>query len=323
VILYRWPGASTNFGDELNTILWPRLLPGFFDENPAIRFLGIGSILDRRHPPEPVKLVAGSGYGGYEGKPRLDQTWIIHWVRGPRTAAMLGLPPHLALGDPAILVPAALGLPQSNGNDIGFMPHFESAARGAWRQAAERAGVRLIDPRDHPLDILRAIGRCKLLLSEALHGVIVADALRVPWIPIRPLARVHRAKWNDWADTMDVRPRFHGLPASTFREWAGASLPGSSHMARRWLDRLDHRLEKMPSERLVARAGEALRIAIDRSPQLSSDAVLDRCRSRMLDAVQALSVRPLRKAGYRATAEQQSRRLQVGDDSVYQPKLIG
>ncbi|MDB5403473.1 MAG: hypothetical protein JWQ55_5491 [Rhodopila sp.] len=294
MILYRWQGSSSNFGDELNTILWPRLLPDFFDGDPAIRFLGIGSVLDQRHSSQPIKLVAGSGYGGYDGKPQLDENWIIHWVRGPRTAAALGLPIALGLGDPAVLVPPALGLEAAAGQDIGFMPHFESAAWGAWQQAADRAGVRLIDPRGAPLAILQAIGACKLLLSEALHGVIIADALRVPWIATRPLARVHRPKWCDWADTMAVRPRFRSLPASTLFEWAATSQLSLFHATRSWLGRRELYLKQMSPERLVTRAGHALWLASHAEPQLSTATALDRCQSRMLDAVHTLRTNPLR-----------------------------
>ena len=74
------------------------------------------------------------------------------------------------------------------GDTIGFMPHFESLARGAWAEAAAAAGITLIDPRGDPAAIIAAIGACRLLLSEAMHGVIVADAMRVPWIALRPLA---------------------------------------------------------------------------------------------------------------------------------------
>ena len=95
--------------------------------------------------------------------------------------------------------------------------------------------MRLIDPRDDPLAVLAAIGRCKVLLSEALHGVIVADALRVPWVAIRPLARIHRAKWADWADTVDGASALPRLPASTLSEWAGASALGAWHATGRWL----------------------------------------------------------------------------------------
>ena len=315
MILYRWRGVCTNFGDELNTVLWPSLLPDFFDDNPACRFLGIGSVLDQRHSPQAVKVVAGSGYGGYEPKPILDENWIIHWVRGPRTAAMLGLPPALALGDPAALIPKVFFRPPPDGAEIGFMPHFESAARGAWRQAAQQAGIRLIDPRGPPLAILRSIGTCKLLLSEALHGVIVADALRVPWIAIQPRAHVHRAKWQDWADTMDLRPRFGQLPASTLSEWAGGSALGSFHPTRTWLRRREDWLAKATPERLVARAARALGRAADADPQRSADVSLDRCQSRMLDAVHALRRQPLRGT---APVPQPRSHLQPGDDSAYQ-----
>jgi succinoglycan biosynthesis protein ExoV len=296
VILYRWRGQYSNFGDELNTTLWPRLLPDFFDSDPAIQFLGIGSVLDRRHPSHAIKLVAGSGYGGYERKPTLDDTWIIHWVRGPRTAAMLDLPATLGLGDPAVLLPRTLGLPVAAGAEVGFMPHFESAAWGAWQQVADAAGMRLIDPRAPPATILRAIGSCRLLLSEALHGVIVADAMRVPWVAVQPLARVHRAKWWDWADTMQLRPRFHLLPASTPAEWAATGVLRSFHPTRAWISRQEQSLRKITSERLIARAVQALRRTANAASQLSADPALDRCQSRMLDAIHIMRTHPLRGA---------------------------
>jgi hypothetical protein len=323
VILYRWQGRSPNFGDELNTVLWPPLLPGFFDADPATRFLGIGSVLDQRHPPQTIKLVAGAGYGGYEARPKLDETWIVHWVRGPRTAALLGLSPLLGLGDPAALVPKALGLAAADGQDIGFMPHFESMAWGAWQHAADIAGVRLIDPRDDTAAILQRIGRCKLLLSEALHGVIVADALRVPWVALRPLAPIHREKWWDWADTMDLRPQFRALRASTLLEWAATSRLSTFHTTRTWLGRHERRLAAMPSERLVDRAARALDRAANASPQLSTDAALDRCQSRMLDAVHAIRLRPLAGSAPHAIVPQSRSRLQQGNVSAYQLTPIG
>ncbi len=104
VRLYRWQGAVRNFGDELNTLLWPRLLPNFFDDDPTELFLGIGSVLDARHDATAVKVVAGAGYGGYQALPALDASWVVHWVRGPRTARLLGLPEAYGLGDPAMLL---------------------------------------------------------------------------------------------------------------------------------------------------------------------------------------------------------------------------
>lgn len=323
MILYRWQGQAPNFGDELNTILWPSLLPGFFDGNPDARFLGIGSVLDGRHPGQPVKLVAGSGYGGYERKPLLDQNWVVHWVRGPRTAAALGLPPALALGDPAVLLPLALPLPLTGGTDVGFMPHFESVARDAWVRAAALAGVTVIDPRDPPLVVLDAVRRCRVLMSEALHGVIVADALRVPWVALRPLAPVHRAKWADWSDTMGLTVRAQTLPASSAREWFDLTRIGSSHQVRQRLTRHGARLEGLASSWLVDRAAAALRGAASAAPQLSAGSALDRCQTRMMAALTALRRQPLRAAVPREFATPAQSRLRGRDDSAYQLKPVG
>ena len=105
--LFFWRGEARNFGDELNTLIWPRLLPNFFDDDPAEVFLGIGSILEAGHAARALKVAAGAGYGGYAPAPTLDASWVVHWVRGPRTARRLGLPESYGLGDPAMLLPQA------------------------------------------------------------------------------------------------------------------------------------------------------------------------------------------------------------------------
>ena len=294
MILYSWRGPVRNFGDELNILLWPRLLPDFFDRDETTRFLGIGSILDDRHGDVPLKLVAGSGYGGYEAPAGLDGSWIVHWVRGPRTARLLGLPPALGIGDPAALVPVAGIAPIRHNLDIGFMPHFESAIRGAWAEAAAMAGMTLIDPRNDPETVIAAISRCRVILSEALHGVIVADALRVPWIAIAPLVPIHRPKWADWAETLDLTIAFQTLPPSTALERAHLTGLDRFHAGRRLLTRQAGRLAAIARDRYTVRAATALRRAAASAPQLSRASSLDRSQTRMMDAIAALRREPMR-----------------------------
>ena len=301
MILYRWQGSARNFGDELNTVLWPRLLPDFFDDDPATRFLGIGSVLDQRHTGAGLKLVAGSGYGGYQRPPLLDRRWHIDWVRGPRTARMLALPDALGFGDPASLLPCAGLVPPVSRIRVGFMPHFESAARGAWDAAARAIGIALIDPRGDPLAIAAAIASCHVLLSEALHGAIVADALRVPWIAIEPLAAIHRPKWQDWADSLGLRIRFQHLPASSLPERARLSGIAAFHTGRGLLDRHADRLRSVRADWFLNRAIGALRQAAMAEPQLSDRKALDRCQDRMLEQLQLLRrthLRPCRGSAY-------------------------
>ncbi len=301
MMLYRWQGSARNFGDELNTVLWPRLLPDFFDDDPATRFLGIGSVLDRRHTGTGLKLVAGSGYGGYQQLPMLDRDWDIAWVRGPRTARLLDLPDALGLGDPASLLPCTGLVPPVPRIRVGFMPHFESAARGAWDTAARAVGIVLIDPRGDPLAIAAAIASCHVLLSEALHGAIVADALGVPWIAIEPLAAIHRPKWQDWADSLNLTIRFQNLPASSLPERARLSRLAAFHAGRGLLDRHADRLRSVHAQWFLDRAAGALRQAALAEPQLSDRTALDRCQTRMLEQLQLLRrthLRPGRGSAY-------------------------
>ncbi|HVZ06370.1 polysaccharide pyruvyl transferase family protein [Rhodopila sp.] len=373
MILYHWRGHAPNFGDELNTLLWPALLPDFFDGEPATRLLGIGSVLDSRHPPQATKVVAGAGYAGYERKPLLDESWIIHWVRGPLTAAVLGLPADLALGDPAMLLPLAMPCPVPRYSvpqhsvprrpvvrrlpdvsfpaasfptapfpggpfpggpfpggpvagaqpAVGFMPHFESLQRGPWDRAAGMAGVTLIDPREPPQAVMAAIARCDVLLSESLHGAIIADALRIPWVPLRPLAAIHRDKWHDWAATLDVTLRSEHLPATCGAEWLTVRGFCQRHRIRRLLSRHRDELNGLWPNRFLDMAAQALQRAATAEAHLSSDTALDRAQSRMLDAVTRLRCDPMRRAHRRSSVSVAGTGLHRLNKSEYQLRPVG
>ena len=302
--LYAWRGETPNFGDELNGLIWPALLADFFDEDDREIVLGIGSVLDRRHAQDRLKIVLGAGYGGYEALPRIDRSWVIHWVRGPLTARKLGLDPALGLGDPAMLWPfaagthppvATLGLGGKGGlggKPIGFMPHFESLARGAWAESAEAAGLRLIDPRANPRDVLAEIAGCRTLISEAMHGAIIADTLGVPWIAIQPQAAIHRAKWQDWAGALGLSLRFQTLPPSSLYEWASVSPLATHRLGRRAVEYLAASLRRAGSQRLVDHAAAALRRIAGGAGQLSPRSALQRCQERMLTCLDTASRHP-------------------------------
>lgn len=214
-----WSGDVANFGDALNAWLWPLLIPDVLDDDPRELFVGIGSILYDDYPRTCTKIVFGAGYGGYGPPPFVDASWDVRFVRGPRTAAALGIDPEFALGDPAALVSAAgEALPWPDGRHaVGFMPHWESALYGAWEPVCRELGVRFIDPRGDVKAVIAAIRSCDVLVSEALHGAIVADALRVPWVPFAP-AGVHHEKWYDWAESQGLELRFAPSARSTFFE---------------------------------------------------------------------------------------------------------
>ena len=218
--LYFFRGYAPNFGDELNTWLLPKVFPDFFDEDDRKLFLGIGSIINDLHPKDSQKIVFGSGYGGYCPLPVLNETWSIYCVRGPRTAEAMGLGPEKVAGDTAILVSRFRDKPVSKSFPCSFMPHWESVERGNWSLACQLAGVHYIDPTRSVEEVLAAIEASQMLVTEAMHGAIVADALRVPWVPILPFHKSHRMKWFDWAAAIDTNLSHNRIwPSSTQEAW--------------------------------------------------------------------------------------------------------
>jgi succinoglycan biosynthesis protein ExoV len=282
VKLYISRDAVPNFGDELNDWLMPRLFgAGFFDDEPPL-FLPIGSILDARYPADVPKVVFGSGFGAYYEAPKLDATWTIYCVRGPQTAEVLGLDADLAVCDPAILLREFRRTRIEKTHRCSFMPHYESIERGQWQRACALADVHFIDPRLPVEAVMDELEASEMLVTEAMHGAIVADALRVPWVALQPIDKAHHMKWRDWARSLNIDLRFRRSPGSSLRE---ARLRASG------LDRAPLRggLKGALADALDALAlrvaASALAQAAAGPAQLSDEAVLNERAQRLLEIV--------------------------------------
>ena len=197
-----------NFGDELNTYLWPRLFPEAFSSHDTVDFVGIGTILspfiNRRGR---RKVVFGSG-AGYWKPPQLDETWDIFYVRGPKTARFLGIPENKSITDGAYCLRFLAERPVAPVGRIVFMPHHKSETEVDWESLCRDLGWTYASPTasvEPTLDVLRS---AKLIVSEAMHGAIVADIYRIPWVPIRYGFRSLDFKWQDWCISvgLDYRP---------------------------------------------------------------------------------------------------------------------
>jgi succinoglycan biosynthesis protein ExoV len=118
------------------------------------------------------------------------------------------------------------------------MPHIHHAtfAQKTWEPLCAEAEIRYIDPRWPVEQVLQAIGETQVLLAEAMHGAIVADALRVPWIPIITSPRILRFKWQDWCKSMALPYRPQVLPP-VLRAYPryGRGVKSTSRAAKHWL----------------------------------------------------------------------------------------
>ena len=245
IFYYQRPDRQPNFGDELNHWLWPQLRPDLFpvkaseSEDTAV-FVGTGTLLNNLLPAQTTsarKLIVFSTGAGYnQPLAEIPAHWTIHCVRGPLSAKKLGLPPEKAIADGGILV-ADLFSARSARQGCSFMPHihYASDASDRWQQICQQANIRYIDPRWDIERVLKAISESEKLLAEAMHGAIVADALRVPWIPVITGPRIYTFKWKDWCASMNLpfRPS-RMLPLTRYKRW-GRGLRSGTTAARHWL----------------------------------------------------------------------------------------
>lgn len=208
--LYYFKDKEGNFGDDLNPWLWSQLLPGAFNNHSDEIFVGVGTLLNHRIPKAQRTVVFGSGHG-YGELPAIDKSWHFYAVRGPLTAKALGLEADIAITDPAALVPQFYQSCEKKKYAVSYMPHCDSARFGDWQNVCQRAGINLIDPRQPFLRVFNQIQQTELLLTEAMHGAILADAYRVPWIPVKAYPHISEYKWQDWLQSQKLVASFNHI----------------------------------------------------------------------------------------------------------------
>ena len=295
---YYWESQHGNFGDDLNLWLWDFLLPGFREVHPDVLLVGVGTVLNRALlPEEGRKLVLGSGFG-YGALPdmRDKSLWDIRCVRGPLTAEKVGVPEALGIVDPAVLVadmPEFSNLPKRYKRS--FVPHWESAVAGLWPVTCASVGMHYIDPRGEAKDVIAQIAQSDMIVAESMHGAILADAFRVPWVAVATSDNINNFKWRDWAATVGVDPRARRIPISTRAEaiikgarfWGvdydGRSGSGPQAEDGEVMVKAERRsgLRLAAKQVLAAPSTLALWQASRAAPQLSADARLSERKARL------------------------------------------
>ncbi len=190
-----------NFGDDINLQLWDRLFPNLVELSGKVLLYGVGTLLDGRHDQSVRKVVFGSGIGeSHAALP--DSNWDFRWVRGPMTATEFALPADSAIGDAAILWPELIPGHDASG-PVGLIPHHATWNAFDWPSVGSDAGMRVINPRQAPSDVLVQLRGCSRILAESLHGAICADAMGIPWATCILAHRFNEFKWRDWLATIE------------------------------------------------------------------------------------------------------------------------
>lgn len=204
----------------MNSWLWQALVPEMLEREDDYRLVGVGSLLSCNLDLVPGrKVVFGTG-SGYSSPPTPEQgkRWRVYCVRGPLTARLMGLEPELGITDGAWLinqVPDYAAVPTERRGTV-FVPHWTSAKFGAWAAACKASDVTYVDPLWDCARVFHDIAHAELAVVESLHGAIIADYYRTPWIPVVSPSRILKFKWLDWCQSLGLDYAPFLLPPSDY-----------------------------------------------------------------------------------------------------------
>ena len=204
--VYYW-SEKLNFGDEINSWFW-RDHFGFKGLQTECLVTGVGSILSDELPESRQTVVLGSGSGLAPRPQAFNQnpsSYTFYAVRGPITCELFDLPPEKACVDPAFALSDFAGVSDGNGaKEIGFVPHISTAKSGDYQGVASKCGLKYIDPRQTSKQVIDQLKSCEKVITEAMHGAIFCDSLRIPWLPVSISPYIGPIKWYDWTRSVEL-----------------------------------------------------------------------------------------------------------------------
>jgi succinoglycan biosynthesis protein ExoV len=255
---YIRPDQIPNFGDSLNPWLWAKLILQELDNEEKITFVGIGTLLNDllaiKVPLAEQFVIFSSGVGYGQGEiPQINHHWQIYCLRGPLSAQKLRFSPNIAITDGAILIRRIFRPTKTKKYQFTFIPHVENAIINThfWFHVCNLAGIKYLDPRLPVETILSIIEQTEIVLAEAMHGAIAAEALRIPWIPLYTNLRILPFKWIDWCRSVNLEYN----PAQITSAISDHSFLNYQKSPQDWLNMLDQ-LDKSPLENIKLRKAQ-------------------------------------------------------------------
>ena len=275
-----------NFGDALNPLIFNKLLPDFFDDDPSCDFFGIGSIIGDTMKESLHKIIFSSGFA-YGSLPTLDSSYEILCVRGPLTAKALKIDQALGITDGAALVREFRFQKLKKEYEFSFMPHHRSETKYPWKNVADETGINYVSPLSDPLFVIDEILKSKVVIAEAMHFAIVADVLRVPWIAVKAYPGINDFKWHDWTQSLHMSYN----PASLGSLFEETSL--NEKLRQKTANKLPSSFYKAMTQTYIGLQGflrdatvRKFRKVLKLAPLLSNENVLDEKTDRLLEKLE-------------------------------------
>ena len=177
----------------------------------------------------------------------------------------MGLPSQSAVTDAAALLRRQRVLPKREIRyRFSYMPHaeFSYGAGSSWEKICHDLGFGYISATWSFERILEALAETEVLITEAMHGAIIADTMRVPWIAAQSSQVINAFKWEDWTRSVHLEYQPHML----------TSLWEHPKFRRSWIK---YTLKQPHGLRMLQIRSQLKNIAATASPQLSRETVLD------------------------------------------------
>ncbi len=115
--------------------------------------------------------------------------------------------------DPAMMISQLLHLdnPTYQARPI-FIPHYSTALLNiGWTALCDEIGIDYVSPEGESREVIKKIACAPLVLTESMHGAILADAYRTPWVAIEMSDSFNKFKWNDWAGSLNLTLKYHDV----------------------------------------------------------------------------------------------------------------
>lgn len=206
--------GKKNFGDWLSPVLCEAVSGRkvVYAKLHHCDVVAVGSILQRLKNHFWTHRVHVWGSGLIEEVTPFNTRHHIHAVRGRLTAGTLLNRKIESLGDPGLLCDILLQKPICDKiYRVGIVPHYKDQHSLEIKEFAKQSGITVIDIFSETIDFIEQVSRCEYLLSSSLHGLIVADALKIPngWIKLSQKVRGNDFKFADYYSVFgleNVRP---------------------------------------------------------------------------------------------------------------------
>lgn len=200
---------GTNFGDAFNPYLIELLSErdvSWVDRRYYHKsyLMSIGSILQKANK---NSIIWGSGLISEELTLKEEPKKICA-VRGPRTRKRLlelGFNCPEIYGDPALLIPTVYSPSIEKKFKLGVIPHYVDKD-SEYLNNLQLEDVLIIDIKNkNHFEFIDQVLSCEKIVSSSLHGIIIADAYKIPsiWIEFSDKVKGNGFKFFDYFESVN------------------------------------------------------------------------------------------------------------------------